>query len=183
MAENGDTGGSDEPEHGGEGRCPQTEGNCDDKQPRVELRGAGAHAAKLQVVALELADAEHAANDEADNEEQQQIGQETVYAEHGEHSCVVAREVAQVVVDPALDLAKVGGLGDALDVEELGDGPQVGEARGYRCVAQAVEAPGEVHTRRQSVDGNAEAGHDGKVCWRRESRAMRVQKCGGTERD
>lgn len=160
MTKNGDTGGSNQPEHGGKGRCPQTEGYRDDEQSRIELGSARAHATELQVVALELADTEHTANDEDDIEQEQQISQETVYAEHSEHGCVVAREVSQVVVDPALGLAEVGGLGDSLDIEELGDGSQVRKSRGYGSVAQAVEASGEVHTRRQSVDGNAEAGHD-----------------------
>lgn len=111
----------------------------------------------MKVVALKLADAEHAADNEADNEEEEQVCEQAVDAEHDEDSGVVAGKVAKVVVDSALNLAKVGGLGDTLDIEELGDGPQVGEARGDRRRAQAVEAAGEVHAGRQGVDGYAEA--------------------------
>lgn len=134
MAQDGDTGGSDEPENGGEGRGPQTERDRNDEKSSVELRGGCAHAAELEVVAFELADAEHATHKEDYDEQQQQVGEKAVDAEHGKDGGVVAREVSQVVVHPALDLTKVGGLGDAFDIEELGDGAQVCEARGYRSV-------------------------------------------------
>ena len=87
-----------------------------------------------------LADAEHATNDKADDKEKKQIGEQAVDAEHDKDGGIVAREVTQVVVDSALDLAEVGGLGDALYVEELGDGPQVGEAGRDGCRAQTIEA-------------------------------------------
>lgn len=84
----------------------------------------------MQVIALELADTEHATNDKADDKEQKQVGEQAVNAEHGEYCGIVAGEIAQVVVHATLDLTKIGGLGDALHIEELGDGSQVGEARG-----------------------------------------------------
>lgn len=71
MSQDGNTRGSDQPEHGCEGRSPQAERNRDDEEARVELRGGRTPAAELQVVALKFSDAEHAANDEADDEEQQ----------------------------------------------------------------------------------------------------------------
>ena len=162
MTDDGDTRGANEPEHSRKWRCKQAKGNGDDGETGVELRGSGAPAADLEIVALKLADAVHADDDEADDKKQQQVSQQAVDAEHGEHSSVVAGEVSEVVVDATLGLAEVGGLGDALDVEELGDGAQVGEARGDGGRAQAVEAAAEVHPRRQGVDGDAEARHDGR---------------------
>lgn len=129
----------------------------------------GAPATQLQVVTLELSDTEHAPYDQDDDEEQHQIGEQAVYAEHDEDGGIVAGEVAQVVVDTALDLTKVGWLRDALDVEELGDGAQIGESRGHGGVAQAVEASTEVQARRQGVDGDAETRHDGCRCGRIQS--------------
>ena len=132
MAQDGDAGGSDEPEKGAEGRGPEAEGNADDQQGGVKLGCGGTPAADLQVVALEFADAVHSANEHEDDEEQRGVGDQAVDEEHDEDGGVVAREVAQVVVDPALHLAKVGGLRDALDIEELGDGAQVCESAGER---------------------------------------------------
>lgn len=160
MAQNGDTGGSNEPENGAEWGSPEAERNADDQKGRVELGSGRAPAAKLQVVALELANPVHAANEQQDDEEQGQVGDQAVDDEHGENGCIVAREVAEVVVDAALHLAEVGWLGDALHVEELGDGAQVREPAGERLRLQAVEATGEVQPGRQRVNGDAESRHE-----------------------
>lgn len=132
MAQNGDTGGSDEPEDSAEGGSPETERNADDQESGVELGSSGPEAGNLEVVTLELADSVHTANEHEDDKEQGKISEQAVDDEHGKDGCVIAREVAQIVVDPALHLAKVGGLGDALDIEELGDGAQVGKSAGKR---------------------------------------------------
>lgn len=155
MAQNSDARGSDEPKNGGEGRSPEAEWDSDDKQRGVELGGGGAPAAELKVVALELANTVHAANHEADDEEQHHVGEQAVDAEHDKDSRIVAREVAQVVVDPALHFAEIGGLREALHIEELGNGAQVREARGERLRPQAIEAPGE--SGRQGVQRNAQS--------------------------
>lgn len=157
MAQDGDTRGADQPEDGAKRRGPQAERDRNDEEGSVELRGSSAPAGNLEVIAFELADAEHAADDEANDEEQQQVCEQAVDAEHDEDGGIVAGEVAEIVVDSALHLAEVGRLGDALDVEELGDGPQIGEARRDRRRAQAVKAAGQVHAGRQGVDGNVEA--------------------------
>ena len=128
MADNGDAGGANEPQNSGEGRRPQSKRDGDDGQGGVKLRGGGAPRAHLEIVAFELANSVHASNDEDDDKEKQQVSEQAVDAEHGEDGSIVAGEVAQVVVDAALGLAKVGGLGDALEVEELANGAQVGEA-------------------------------------------------------
>ena len=179
MTQDSDTRGSDKPEHGGEGRSPQAEGDRNDEESCVELRGGSTPAAELEVVALELADTKHANNKEAYDEEQQQVGEKAVDAEHGKDGGVVAREVSQVEIDSALDFAEVGRLGDALNIEELGDGPQVGEPRGYGCVAQTVETAREVHPRRQGVDGNAEARHDVGQVWSCLRRLQRLRSVVG----
>lgn len=145
MAQDGDTRSSNEPKHGGEGRSQEAEGHGDAEQGGVELRGGSAPAPDLEVVALQFADTVHATNDEEDEEEQLQVGEQAVDAEHDEDDGIVAGEVAQVVVEPALHGAEVFRLGDALDVEELGDGPQVGKTGGNGLAPQAIEAAREVH--------------------------------------
>lgn len=127
MAKDGDTGRSDEPEDGGEGRRPETNRNGNDEESSVELPGGGTEISDLEVVALKFANSIHAQYDKNDVEEKTEVGKEAVDAEHDEDSSIIAGEVAQVVVDTALDFAEVGGLGNALEVEELGDGPQVGK--------------------------------------------------------
>lgn len=129
VTENSDSRGSDQPEHSRERGGPQAKGNRDDEERGVELRRRNSAASKLEIIALELADSVHATNHEADDKEEQQVGEQAVDAKHNKDSGIVAREVAQVIVDSALDLAKVGRLGDALEVKELGNGSQVGEAR------------------------------------------------------
>lgn len=132
MAQDGDTRCSDEPKNGGERRGQEAERNADDHEGCVELRCGGTPAANLEVVALELSDSVHATNEQEDDEKQAFISEQAVDDEHGEDGSIVAREVAQVVVDPALNLAEVGRLGDAFDVEELVDGAKVCEAARQR---------------------------------------------------
>jgi hypothetical protein len=119
MAQDGDARGSNEPEDSRKGRSPETERHSDDQQNSVELRSRGAPASDLEVVALKLANAIHAADDKEDDEEEHQVREQAVDAEHDEHDGIVAGEVSQIVVDSALHFAKVGGLRDALQVEEL----------------------------------------------------------------
>lgn len=73
-------------------------------------------------------------------EQQHQVGQQAVDAEHHKDDGIVAREVGQVVIDSALGFTEVGRLGKALDIEELGNGAQVGEACTQRGAAEVVEA-------------------------------------------
>ena len=129
MANDGDSGGTNEPENKRERRSQQSERNGDDGKRGVELRGGCAPGANLEIVAFEPADAVHATDDEDDDEEQAQVVKQAVDAEHNKDSSVVAGKVAQVVVDAALGLTKAGRLGDALEIEKLADGAQVGEAR------------------------------------------------------
>ena len=154
---------ADQPHHGAKNPSEQCDGDGDDVETRVQLHRRETVLAELQVAALELADQEHAEGDEDDVEKQPEVGEQAVDAEHGEDDGVVAREVAEVVVDTRLHLAEVGGLADALDVEELGDGPQVREAAGERPGAHAGEALRDVQARRQNVYRDLDAGHVGRV--------------------
>ncbi|KFY68852.1 hypothetical protein V498_10555 [Pseudogymnoascus sp. VKM F-4517 (FW-2822)] len=127
-----------------EGRREEAQGDGDDKEESVELGGGEAVGTELQVAAVELANGPHATDDEEDDEEEERVRHQAVDAEHHEHGRIVAGEVAQVPVDARLGLAEVGGLGQTLEVEELGDGLDVGEA-GADCLrAEAGEAVGEV---------------------------------------
>lgn len=152
---------SNEPEQGRERRGNKTDGNADNQQTSPELRGGRPERSDLEVASVQLADAEHARHHKDDIKEQQPVGQQGVDAEHEEDDGIVAGEVAQVVVDAGLHLAKVGRLGQALEVEELGDGAQVGEAAAQRSRAQALEALSQVEAGRDEVEGDLDARHFG----------------------
>ena len=66
-------------------------------------------------------------------------------------------EVAQIPIDPALDLSKIGRLGEAFDVKEFIDGLQVGEAGDEGLCANAFEAGLEIEARGESLDGDADS--------------------------
>ena len=119
MAEDGDSTRADEPKHGRDGRGDQDERDSDDEKAGVKLRGRGAQEAEVKILTLEHTDAPDAADDEDDDEEEAQVGEQAVDAEHDEEGGIVAAEIAKVVVDAALGLAKVCRLGDALEVEEF----------------------------------------------------------------
>jgi len=156
-----DAGSTNQPQKGCQGGCKEEDRNGDDANGGVELGAGGAPAANLEIIALQLTDAVHTGNDEADDEEEDGVHDQAVDAEHNKDDGIVARKVAQVVVDAALYLAEVGGLGDALDVEELSNGPQVGKPRGDGLRAQALKTAGDVHPGGEGADGNAELRHEG----------------------
>lgn len=158
MANDDDTAGTDEPGNGSKGRRDKTDGDGDNIKTSVQLRGGGAHGAELEIAAIKLADEEHAGDHKDDIEKQPPVGQQSVDAEHDEDDGVVAGEVAEVVVDAGLHVGKVLGLGQALDIEELGQRTQVREARGQRGRPDAVEAVSQLEARRQHVDRDLDAG-------------------------
>lgn len=119
VAENGHARCANEPHKGREGRGNQTQWNGDDEQTRVELRGCGTKGADFEIAAVEAADDKHAENDEDDVEEKEPVGQESVDAQHGKDDSIVGGVMAEIVVDAGLGLAKVGGLGETLEVEKL----------------------------------------------------------------
>lgn len=159
MTENGHASSTNQPEQGREWRGNQTQGNGDDEQTRVQLRRRGAESANFEIAAVQASDEPHADNNEDDVEEQEPVGEESVQAQHAKDDGVVAGEVAEVVVDTRLHLTEVGRLGESLEVEELGDGSQVGESSGQGTRSEAREPVSKVQTRRQGVNGNLDTSH------------------------
>src|ERR1700761_919111 len=130
MTQNSDAAGTDEPEHSPNGTRVDGEWDSDDEKAGVELRRGCPEKADIEIIALQLADSPHATNHQENDEEQRQVGEKAVDEEHDKDGGIVAGEVAKVVVDPALDLAKVLGLGEAAEVEELAYGLEVRKSRG-----------------------------------------------------
>lgn len=161
VAKDDDAARAEQPRDGGEGRGDQTDGNGDDGQAGVQLRRGGAQGADLEVASVELANEEHADGDEDDVEEQPPVGKERVDAEHDEDDGIVARVVAQIVVDTRLQLGKVLGLVDALDVQELRDGTQVREPASQGSRAHAGKAILKAEAGRQGVQGDLYTRHGG----------------------
>lgn len=82
---------------------------------------------ELQLSAFKPSNTPHSSHHQANHKHQQEVGEQAVDAEHDKDDGIIAREVGQIVVDTALDLAKVLGLAEALEVEKLRDGPEVAE--------------------------------------------------------
>lgn len=152
---------SNQPEQSREGRGNQSERNGNDQQTRVQLRRSSFECSNLQVSAVQFANEPHAKDNQDDVKEQQPVGQKGVETKHHKDHGIVAGEVAQVVVDARLHLAKVGRLGQALEVKKLGDGPEVGEAAAQRSRAQTLEALSKVEAGRDKVEGDRNARHVG----------------------
>ena len=159
VTEDGHTSRSNQPEHGRDGRSPDAQRNRDDQQTGVELGRVKASDAEIQIATFELPDTVETTGHQDDDEEQHGVGQQAVDAQHHKHDGIVAGEVRQVVVDAALDLAKVGWLGQTLQVEELGHRTEVGETRAERLGADAVEALAEA--RGDGVDRDLNGTHSG----------------------
>lgn len=152
MTDNADTRGTDEPESGAEGVGEDGKRNGDDQQTGVELRSSGAESANLNITTLEFANTVHTTNNEENDESQEPVGDQGVDAQHDEEDSIVAGEVAKVVVDTVLNFAEVLRLGDLLEVEELGDGFQIGEAGADGLGANIVKATLEVETRCNGIE-------------------------------
>ena len=164
MANNDDETGTNKPGNSSKRRGDKTDGNSNNIETGVELRGGGAERADLEVAAVKLADDEHAGGNEDDIKQKPPVGQEGVDAKHDKDDGIVAGEVAEVVVDTRLHVTKVLWLGEALDVEELGDRAQVGEARGQRRRPDAVEAITQLEARGDHFDRDLDArGHGGRL--------------------
>lgn len=150
---------ANQPEHGREGRSPQTKRHGDDDESSVELRSASTEGTNLKIIAVEAANDPHAGDDKDDVEEQDPVGEQSIDAEHDKDDSIVAREMAQVIVDARLHLGKVGGLRDSLHVEELGQRSKVGEATTERTRAKALEALAKVDAGRNDVQRDLNASH------------------------
>ncbi len=161
MANDDHAAGANQPHERAEGRSNEPYRDRDDIEGSVELRRGEALLSNLEITTLELADQEHARDDKDNVEQEPDVGEQGVEEEHHKDDGIVAREVAQVIVDAGLGFAKIGGFGEALHVEELGDGSQVGEPARDGARAEARNAILDVQAGRQHVDGNLYPGHLG----------------------
>lgn len=159
VTENSNARSADQPQEGAEGRGDETKRNGNDKEASVELRGRRLEGTNLEITTLETSDTVHTGNDEENVEKKEPVGQERIQAEHDEEDGIVAREVAEVIVDTGLDLREVLGLRDTFEVEELSDGTQVREAAGDATRAHASHALPDVETGCEDIDGNLNASH------------------------
>lgn len=164
MTNDDQAAGANQPHNSEEGRREKTDRDSNDVQSRVQLRCSEAVLADFEVTAVELADEPHAGNDEDDVEEQPRVGEQSIDTEHHEHDGIVAGEVAKVVVDAGLHFGKVFGLGEALEVEELGERTQVREAISNRARTEVLETLAHVEARRQDVYGDLNSRHCDCVC-------------------
>lgn len=164
MTENGHARSANQPEQGRDWRSNQTHGNGDDDHSSIKLGCSSTESADFEIMAVEAADDEHASDDEHDVEHENPVGEQSVDAEHDKDDGIVAGVVAQVVVDTRLHLGEVCRLGDALDVEELGEGAQVGEATAERTGPEALEALAKVEAGRDDVQRDLDASH-GERFW------------------
>lgn len=128
MAKDGHTGGADQPQKCTEGGCQERRGDGNAEQSRVQLRSVETTEAQIEVAAIELANSKETGGNEDNKEQERPVGQQAVNAEHHKDDRIVAGEVAEVVVDTALDFTKILRLGQTLEVEELRDGAQVGKS-------------------------------------------------------
>lgn len=159
MAENGDAGGANQPQKCGDGRSNESPRHCNADQASVKLGSGGTEGAYDQIVSTQLADSPHATGDKNDVEEKPQVGEQAVDTEHDENNGIVGGEVGEIVIDATLDLDEVVGLGKSLDVQEFGDGFDVGKSRGDRLGTNTAEAIREVQARGDGVERDANSGH------------------------
>jgi len=119
VSENRASRSTNEPQEGRNGRSKETERDGDDEETGVELRRGDTGGSEFEISSLKSSDTPHATNDQEDDKQQQEVGEQRVDAEHHKHDGIVAREISEIVVDSALDLAKVLGFRESLEVKEL----------------------------------------------------------------
>ena len=129
MAENGDAGSSDQPQESGYGRRDESDGDCNTSQCSIHLRRGSTEGTNLKVTTSQFANSPHATSHKDDVEEKPHVGEQAVDGEHDKNNGIIAGEIAEVVVDSALNLPKVVWLRQSLEVEELGDRFDVGKSR------------------------------------------------------
>lgn len=159
VTEDGHATGTNQPQDGGEGRCNESDRHGEHNQTRVELRGRCVNGTNVEIAPTELANGPHAAHDEDNVKEQPKVGDEAVDAEHGKEDGIVAGEVAEIIVDTRLDLAKVLRLRHALQIKEFRQWFEIGEAGAEGLRTHAGQTIGEVETRREHVNGDLDACH------------------------
>ena len=140
VTQHSHTGGSYQPQSSSYWRRPDEDWDADDKQDRVELRcGEGGHS-QLQLAAVKLSNCKEADTHEDHVKEESEVGEEAVDSKHGRQGDVVALEVCQVVIDPALYLAEVRRFGEPFEIEEFSYRFEIGEAGGERLRPNSLEA-------------------------------------------
>lgn len=124
MSKDSDSRGADQPEDRRDGGGPEEQRlprksalpwhrvyvqtyHCNDEKTSVELRHARTRETNVQIPTLELANSVHSSNDQHQREEEGEIREQAVDAEHNKDGGIVGGEVGEVVVDAVLDLAEV----------------------------------------------------------------------------
>lgn len=148
-------------EDGGESRSNEKEKTAGAEESCVQLGRSRGKGADSQILAIQPAEHPQTNGKKNDVEQQQLVRDEGVDAEKDEDDGVVARKGRQVVIDTRLNLGKVGGLREALEVEKLADGLHVGKTAGERRVTKAGETIANVEARRDKVEGDLNTRHGG----------------------
>jgi len=99
---------------------------------------------KVEIGALEPSDPDHAESHKDHVEEKWGICEQAVDCEHGRDGEVVTLEVCEIPINSVLDIAKVCGFGETLQVKELADGLEIGESRGEGLCSDALKARAEI---------------------------------------
>lgn len=128
MTQDGDSRSSNEPKSSRERVGNDCEWDGQNDESSIELCRGGTEETNIKVTTLELADTVHATDDKKNNKGKKPVGEQSIDTQHDKEDGIVASKVAQVVVDSVLDLTEVLRLGKSLQVEELGQWLQVGEA-------------------------------------------------------
>lgn len=159
VTNDGYTASTKQPQDSAESRGNEAKDGDSDEQTGVELRRSSTKGTDDEVLTAEATQNPQTGDKQDNIEQQKRACDEGVDAQNEEDDHVVAGELSEVVVDAGLHLAEVGGFGEALEVEEFADGPQVGEPAGERRVAEAFEAVAYVQTGRQNVERDLYARH------------------------
>lgn len=129
-----------QPQGSGYRRRPDEDWDADDKQDGVKLGcGEGGHS-QLQIAAVKLSNGKEADAHEDHVKEESQVGEEAVDSKHGCQGEVIALEVCQIVIDPALYLAEVCRFGEPFEIEEISYRFEIGEASGERLRTNPLKA-------------------------------------------
>lgn len=128
MSQDSNSARANKPQESSDRRCNKAQRDCNAKKGCVKLRRGSFKSADLQVSPFKLANPPHSTYNKYNVEQQLEVGEQAVYAEHNKHNCIIAGEVTQVIIHSRLDLTEVGRFGKSLEIEEFRDGFEVGES-------------------------------------------------------
>lgn len=140
VTEDGHTDCSHQPQGSSYRRGPDEDWDADDKQDCVKLGGGEGGHSQLQIAAVKLSNGKEADSHEDHVKEESKVGEEAVDAKHSRQGEVIALEVCQIVIDPALYLAEVPRFGEPFEIEELSYRFEIGEPSGERLRTDSLEA-------------------------------------------